>query len=244
MTLILSLSLLTGCKSAKVKAVEETIKAIGTVAIDSGDSMAAAEDLYHALSVEDQGKVSKAGTLAEASKALADMMAQAFLEDMKQLAPALNARNIVFCHELIDSTEAALDKIPPSVREQVLDATKDSDGKNSQENFSSYRSALKSLCIHNTKMAAPAFVIESDGGTLVNDPVILPHITRLSCWATRKPGAEAPLPRTKDISVNTEPSPTRRTPPSRRQIRTATCWKFSWTSTAGLQASRSGFPRS
>lgn len=176
LTLILSLSLLTGCKSAKVKAVEETIKAIGTVAIDSGDSMAAAEDLYHALSVEDQGKVSKAGTLAEASKALADMMAQAFLEDMKQLAPA--------------------------------------------------------------------FVIESDGGTLVNDPVILPHITRLSCWATRKPGAEAPLPRTKDISVNTEPSPTRRTPPSRRQIRTATCWKFSWTSTAGLQASRSGFPRS
>ena len=165
LTLILSLSLLTGCKSAKVKAVEETIKAIGTVAIDSGDSMAAAEDLYHALSVEDQGKVSKAGTLAEASKALADMMAQAFLEDMKQLAPA--------------------------------------------------------------------FVIESDGGTLVNDPVILPHITRLSCWA-----------RTKDISVNTEPSPTRRTPPSRRQIRTATCWKFSWTSTAGLQASRSGFPRS
>lgn len=169
LTLVLSLSLLTGCKSAEVKAVEEAIKAIGTVTIDSVDSVTAAEDLYNALSADDQGKVSNAETLTEAGKALADIMTKAFLDDLNQLVPALNERNIVRCYELIDSMEAALDKMPPSVREQVLDATKDADGKNIQENFDNYRSTLESLCVHNTKIAAPVFVVESDGGNLVND---------------------------------------------------------------------------
>ena len=57
-------------KSSAVKAVEDSINAIGEVTVDSKDAIKAAEDAYAALSDSDKSKVENYGTLTAAKDSL------------------------------------------------------------------------------------------------------------------------------------------------------------------------------
>ncbi len=66
LALVLCLSLCACGKSEAVKNVEALIDAIGEVAVESGDSIAAAQAAYDALSAEEQAKVGNSSTLSAA----------------------------------------------------------------------------------------------------------------------------------------------------------------------------------
>lgn len=54
----------------RVNAVSDLISAIGSVTLDSGDAIKAAQEAYDALSTENQAKVANAGTLTDAAEQL------------------------------------------------------------------------------------------------------------------------------------------------------------------------------
>jgi len=172
--LVLCMALsLTGCKSAEVKAVEAAIDEIGDVSYNSGEIIEEARDLYDDLSEKDKEKVGNLETLEEAEEAyekakddlMEDVMAQvdSFNENMDVMNMAGIKENIAAIRELFDSME-------PDVKGEILQAT--SQGEETLLSLcDKMESLLPDLCVPNTDLARPEFVVTVDlvGAWIVDD---------------------------------------------------------------------------
>lgn len=111
--LILILTLccvLCSCKSEEAKVAEELIRAIGTVTVDSGTAIEAAQTAFEALSEEDKAAVENAAALSEAAGAYL----QAQIADLGEIT--INSA------EAVTTVREAYDALPEDVKAYVSNA--------------------------------------------------------------------------------------------------------------------------
>ena len=106
---------LCACKSEAVKNAEAAISAIGTVSLDSKDQITAAEELYNALTAEEQGQVGNYGVL-EAALETWDDLAVKNVESMIGTIGTVTLDS----KEKVEAAREAYDELPAYLQEKVI----------------------------------------------------------------------------------------------------------------------------
>ena len=107
----------------------------------------------------------------EDTKAQQEEVLQGFLEKLDQLNAAMDELDMATVLEMLDQLEADLDAMDPDTYAMVEAETTDEDGVTLRENLVSWRDIVNQVCIHNTAILQPAYVITASnmGSALVND---------------------------------------------------------------------------
>ena len=176
----LLLAVLAGCgKSSEVKAVEEAIDGLGTITLDSGEAIANAQALYNGLSEKEKESVENLQALNAAQVAYDDLVEEAaqatlesFLDKINQFqAAAFDEVDVGKALELLDGLRQDLAAMDPDMYDEISAEVAGDGGKTLEENFDEWQASLEEMCIHNTTIAQPVYVLTTPvmGATLIND---------------------------------------------------------------------------
>lgn len=115
----LCLSLCACGKSEAVKSVESAISAIGTVTLDSGDAIAAAEEQYEALPAEEQGDVENIAELEAARETYNGLCVEDTTAKIDSIGTVTADSG-----DAIAAARASYDKLPKELQDQVANYDK------------------------------------------------------------------------------------------------------------------------
>ena len=134
-------------KSEEVKATEEAIKQIGEVNFRSGDLINNAEELFEALTPEEQATVKNADTLMDAVEAYDIMVLQpvdSYVQKVLALRAATNEFDLTSCFDLIENLRKEYDAMHPELREIMIASSEDDGGLVGMDTLADLENALLS----------------------------------------------------------------------------------------------------